>query len=928
MTDTPSEEAQPDIEQEIPYLLELDALRAQCQELRDGAIRALQLRNDAPRHGLQLRWSNADIDHPVAASLLRRIEQLSCKLGLTRSVPRRDQASSASSTFKYIDPKTLIEHAPPEPPEEIRVFSAAHILRANIDDHSDHLSQETLACVFHIIRELYTIASPDWALGGARAGSPLDPAGTCSAFVTHECARSLCFLAIKLEKTAAFLREHFAAVARAERLSKHSLPDNWKWRQIQPIEVAIRVGCQRASRDTIIGVPPEPELWSLNWSDIHKRIHESIAVFMSKTASALREVLRLAHEQAKPWVAGLFQLAGGPNTATNIASDFRSLGAETTAMDALSRALARMSAIPEDAQLSISFADVCDRVASALREALRPTLKFALGTVYQSVFAFDKERSISDVPDLAFAASTSGALSGKWTDAVYTKALEILAGSVDERGRTPAGHPFHYAGRAFALSPINAQVIRAIATTLAGVPGKLNPQTVARIIRFFKETGQSVEHDKGQRLWGWNHRGAGRAREEVVQPWVTAVSILALHKINDAITRKINESVKACFGIAPNRQRATDSPALESLIPLDIGLGSISSDRICVADSLEMMKAHLWDIDIGDGDGAATTYRERLFSTVLFGPPGTGKTTLASSLARSAGCDLVEVTPANILIDGTENVERRASVVMRGLSMLSDCVVLFDEFDGILQTRSRRPSAMSALEFLPAAMLPKLSHLHKAAERQRVVYLLATNYYSRLDDAAIRRGRFDFRIGIYPPDVVSRICRLHDVIEHANVASNDPSFGNRLRDVITNTRYVPANELAAAGWLRRPSNLNAAARGSAWRYLMNPNDVPTWPRRINIDAVMNELSAREGDVDNAEQEDIALLMRFESAWAGLAHLHFAQAIKRLAAMRPDGTIPDSEEEAGPPKTVVISQPPPKARRSGRGNARRAKPSPA
>jgi ATP-dependent 26S proteasome regulatory subunit len=53
-------------------------------------------------------------------------------------------------------------------------------------------------------------------------------------------------------------------------------------------------------------------------------------------------------------------------------------------------------------------------------------------------------------------------------------------------------------------------------------------------------------------------------------------------------------------------------------------------------------------------------------------------------------------------------------------------------------------------------MLPKLKALHDAAKKGRVVYLLATNLVGDLDEAAIRAGRFDAEVGLYPPDLLSR----------------------------------------------------------------------------------------------------------------------------------------------------------------------------
>ena len=62
-------------------------------------------------------------------------------------------------------------------------------------------------------------------------------------------------------------------------------------------------------------------------------------------------------------------------------------------------------------------------------------------------------------------------------------------------------------------------------------------------------------------------------------------------------------------------------------------------------------------------------------------------------------------------------------------------------------------------------MLPKLKELNDASKERRISYLLATNFLDALDPAVTRGGRFDYKLGIYPPDVVSRLGRLVNQLE-------------------------------------------------------------------------------------------------------------------------------------------------------------------
>src|SRR5438309_6861088 len=101
-----------------------------------------------------------------------------------------------------------------------------------------------------------------------------------------------------------------------------------------------------------------------------------------------------------------------------------------------------------------------------------------------------------------------------------------------------------------------------------------------------------------------------------------------------------------------------------------------------------------------------------------------------------------------------------ARVVFAALGMLTDAVILFDEFDSVLRRREPNSKIHNIYEFLTPGMLPKLKALNSAAKQRCVVYMLATNLVGDLDEAAIRSGRFDAKVGLYPPDLLSRAGQL------------------------------------------------------------------------------------------------------------------------------------------------------------------------
>ena len=65
-------------------------------------------------------------------------------------------------------------------------------------------------------------------------------------------------------------------------------------------------------------------------------------------------------------------------------------------------------------------------------------------------------------------------------------------------------------------------------------------------------------------------------------------------------------------------------------------------------------------------------------SMVLYGPAGTGKTTLLHSLAEKLGWGIVTITPSDFIRLGVANVEQRATEIFAALRTQRGIVVAFD----------------------------------------------------------------------------------------------------------------------------------------------------------------------------------------------------------------------------------------------------------
>jgi DNA polymerase III delta prime subunit len=147
------------------------------------------------------------------------------------------------------------------------------------------------------------------------------------------------------------------------------------------------------------------------------------------------------------------------------------------------------------------------------------------------------------------------------------------------------------------------------------------------------------------------------------------------------------------------------------------------------------------------------------FSMLLYGPPGTGKSTIAKKIAAQLNYRLVTVTPSDFIMGGAEEVEARARAIFDVLGEQSELVVLFDEIDHLLLDRDSKlyRDQSDVFKLLTPGMLTKLGELSGI---RRVLLIVATNYYERIDRAIKRPGRIDRRYLVLPPNRKQRLKKL------------------------------------------------------------------------------------------------------------------------------------------------------------------------
>ena len=156
------------------------------------------------------------------------------------------------------------------------------------------------------------------------------------------------------------------------------------------------------------------------------------------------------------------------------------------------------------------------------------------------------------------------------------------------------------------------------------------------------------------------------------------------------------------------------------------------------------------------------------WTAILFGPPGTAKTTLAEHLAGALGWPLVTLSTSDFLGSGLDRMAYQARLIFQKLNELSSTVVLIDEVEEFVRKREGgKTDTEIANRLITTAMLTLLQELRN---RERVILLLATNRVEEFDPAIRRPGRFDLVLNVGPPSFAAKSRLLAD------------AFGGALRD--------------------------------------------------------------------------------------------------------------------------------------------------
>lgn len=244
---------------------------------------------------------------------------------------------------------------------------------------------------------------------------------------------------------------------------------------------------------------------------------------------------------------------------------------------------------------------------------------------------------------------------------------------------------------------------------------------------------------------GWHSEWDGR--RTVPNAFMTSSTLTYLAGLARVLDEVLNSEAAAALGVEPFVQ---DPKLADYSYPTEVA-GVIQSHVIQPRKNAKL--GHL-----------------AAFSMILYGPPGSSKTTLAKKLAQDLGWPLLVINQSEFLREGMERLDAVAGLLFTLVGYLRNTVVLFDEVEELVQARAaddrsaERADKLSRL--LTTSMLPRVADLR---DRKRIVFIFNTNHVSTIDVAIARLGRFDIVRCVLPPTAVERKKIMTSLVKKANL---------------------------------------------------------------------------------------------------------------------------------------------------------------
>lgn len=177
------------------------------------------------------------------------------------------------------------------------------------------------------------------------------------------------------------------------------------------------------------------------------------------------------------------------------------------------------------------------------------------------------------------------------------------------------------------------------------------------------------------------------------------------------------------------------------------------SSKVRFADvyGMEEVKTKLREVvkDLSDSAGSGNDKKNGI---LLHGAPGNAKTMMAKALAGEMELPIISINFGDVASRYIGQVPEQVKKVFNDAREQAPCVLFLDEVDSLMVDRNKIQRGDSDETKTTNIILAETVAMRGSG----VVLVAATNYLDRLDPAAIRDGRFDFKVEVTNPDYAAR----------------------------------------------------------------------------------------------------------------------------------------------------------------------------